>query len=533
MNNISHIKIKDILEKIFYFAMILLLIGLIALKIFTVFLCDTPKECREMNTVAFAYNFAHGINPYSESIIDRAIPAVTNVYGFLVPLLMSPFIRIFSFTSMNVLQICEMVTIFVEIAGIYFFYKLIYDRTANHLLCAFGCISFFGCFWRYTAFAGAFPDQWGVVLSILLMKVVIGDEKKNNFRPLLYSAIVVLVFYIKQYFVFCVLGLLVYTMIRSKKNLLKLCMYGGILGIISLVLVHNIFPLYLVEVLPMAQGTTISNNLSYSLKQIAEISGSWYLLISIPALAGVAIKIFSAFKERNIENFLSYELCQILFTIFPLVHIARNNGTIYTYYLQLWYPYVIFFGISCLNSAIEFLKSNWENKYIEFASSLLLLLLMLTSIYNERILIYSGLPSETQASVWKEAYEILDVYSARGEILVPGHLSGYCLENGIETSEYGQAEFNNAFNLEMCNNSKIWPIIFEQPDILLRKNIEYNRLIRDKIQSQEYSCVAVTVVGSYGLVSSDLEDSGYYLLDTKVLTTGYQALETKFYILEK
>lgn len=157
MNNILHIEIKDVLEKLAYFVMILLLIGFIVLKIGAVILCDTPKECREMNTVVFAYNFAHGINPYSESLIDRTIPAATSMYGFLAPLLMSPFILIFSFTTLNALQICELVTLFVEIIGTYFFYKVIYDRTSNHLLCAFGSLSFFGCFWRMAPMGGRFP----------------------------------------------------------------------------------------------------------------------------------------------------------------------------------------------------------------------------------------------------------------------------------------------------------------------------------------------------------------------------------------
>lgn len=237
-------------------------------------------------------------------------------------------------------------------------------------------------------------------------------------------------------------------------------MYGGVLGIISLILVHNVFPLYLMETFPMAQGQTTSNDLSYSLKQITEISNNWYLLISILALIGMAVKIFNTIKNKNIEDLLSYEFCQILFAFFPLAYIAQNKGTIYTYYLQLWYPYVILFSMSCLNSAIGFTRNKWKNKYIEFAFSLVLILLMIISIHSEKFLVYNRLPSDEEISAWKDAYEILDKYSAEGEILVSAHLSGYCLENGIETSAYGQSDFNDIYNLQKCNNSKIWPIFF-------------------------------------------------------------------------
>lgn len=188
---------------------------------------NTPKEIREMNTVVFAYHFAQGDNLYAASVMDNEIPAATSVYGILVPLILAPFLRIFSFTPLNALQICEAVTLCVEIIGAFFFYRLLYQKTSHRLLSVIGMILFYYCYWRVDAFGGAFPDQWGLTLSVILMWAICQDESREQYRPGLYAAMIIALFYIKQYFVFTVIGLCIYTFIRSKKKFGWLALYGA------------------------------------------------------------------------------------------------------------------------------------------------------------------------------------------------------------------------------------------------------------------------------------------------------------------
>lgn len=69
-------------------------------KGYTIIAYDTPKELREMNTVVFAYQFAHANNPYSVASLANDIPVPTSIYGLLVPLLISAFIHLFSMPSL-------------------------------------------------------------------------------------------------------------------------------------------------------------------------------------------------------------------------------------------------------------------------------------------------------------------------------------------------------------------------------------------------------------------------------------------------
>lgn len=109
---------------------------------------NTPKELREMNTVAFAYRFAHMDNPYSASALKYDIPVVTSIYGLLVPLFMSPFIRLLSFTHLSALQICELLTLITELIGTLIFYRLLFRKNKNHLLSLVGALLFHTCYWR-------------------------------------------------------------------------------------------------------------------------------------------------------------------------------------------------------------------------------------------------------------------------------------------------------------------------------------------------------------------------------------------------
>ena len=54
---------------------------------YSVIACNTPKELREMNTVAFAHRFAYLDNLYSASVFMHEIPVVSSMLICLVTLL--------------------------------------------------------------------------------------------------------------------------------------------------------------------------------------------------------------------------------------------------------------------------------------------------------------------------------------------------------------------------------------------------------------------------------------------------------------
>lgn len=496
---------------------------------------NTPKEIREMNTVVFAYHFAQGDNLYAASVMDNEIPAATSVYGILVPLILAPFLRIFSFTPLNALQICEAVTLCVEIIGAFFFYRLLYQKTSHRLLSVIGMILFYYCYWRVDAFGGAFPDQWGLTLSVILMWAICQDESREQYRPGLYAAMIIALFYIKQYFVFTVIGLCIYTFIRSKKKFGWLALYGAGGGVISVILVDYFFPLYFSEALAIMQEQVGAvSDLKFSLNQI-RVLNEVYKGIIILGILHVLISIYHMIKRRDFKKVFPYELYQLI-CLFPIVtYLAQNPGTYYTYWLQLWYPYVV---VCCMTSAavIAGYISSLCYPKIKVMCLGIYCMLFAFSFYQ----VFRAVPwfkchfmTDEEKNAWEYSYSILEKYSKEGDILVPMLLSNYCLENNIETADYGHAQCNVQSTLENYRNNKLWTNFFlvDYTEALLEKSIHYNDVeVRDKLRNQSYSCIALTSAGDYKLSEQEVIDAGYRILAKEELPSGRQRWEVTFYI---
>ena len=500
----------------------------------TIFNCDTPKEIREMNTVVFADHFASGDNLYAVSKLDNSIPVATSMYGFLVPLILAPFIWLFSFTSLNALQICELITLLVEIAGAFFFYRLLWRKTSHNLLSAIGMIFFYYCYWRYHGFGGAFPDQWGVSLSVILMYIIYEDSVREICRPGKYAAIVIALFYVKPYFVFTVIGLCVYILLYSRAAFKKLVLYGISEGILSVFVVYWLFPLYFSEALPIGQGQTTTSNWPYSLNQVKELSKA-YEAVMFFCVLNLLFFIYKRVKNKQLKVGFSYELCQSI-CIFPFtIYIAQNEGTIYTYFLQLWYPYVTVCGIVsavAILDRIKFLKSQ-NMKIVCYALCPAMVLISFDQMLRVMPFFECHMMTEEEKAAWENSYRILDEYVAKGEILVPMLLSGYCIENDMETADYGQAHYNSSKNLQNYEESKLWTNLFlvKYTGALLEKNIHYENVqIKDAIKNQLYSCIALSSVGDYRLSGDEILDAGYRVLEKETLYSGNQKWNVVFYV---
>ncbi|MCM1153735.1 MAG: hypothetical protein NC392_00100 [Roseburia sp.] len=521
-----------LLYKGVYYIMCLLFLSIVLQKGYTIIAYGTPKELREMNTVAFAFRFAYGQNPYAASLLQNTIPAPTSMYGFLVPLLLASFIRLLSFTGLNALQICELITLIVEIIGALFFYRLLYGKTGRRIISIMGMLFFYSCYWRYSGFAGAFPDQWGLTLSILLADVLYHDKKRQLYRPALYAGIIVALFYIKQYFVLTAIGVCVYLFICSKKDYGKFLAYGTLAGILSIALVHHIFPLYFSEVFPIGQGQVLMGDPGYSLKQLIKLTLDYGGII-IFGLLHVFICIRAMIRQKELKKEFSYEFCQLVFLLPIVFYIAENQGTNYTYYLQLWYPYVILCCMGSLPVITEYIQNIFSRNIRTLCLSVQCILITITFI---RILPFFQCPFMTkdEKAAWDRSYQILAEYAPQGDMLVTMLLSDYCLENDIATSNYGQAEYNTADNLQKYKDNKIWrnlPLV-EHTEAILQNNISYNAHVRDNIARQAYRCIAITYTWEYQISEEELAAAGYRVLTTETLYAGRQCWNVTFYVPE-
>jgi hypothetical protein len=523
-------KIWRVADKILCEILIAAFLYIVGQKAYMIINYGTPQELREMNTIVFADAFARGENLYALSVLENAIPAATSMYGFLAPLLMNPFVKLFSMMGWNAVQSCEFMTLLVEVAGAAFFFRILYRKTASSALSAAGMLLFYTCYWRCGAFGGAFPDAWGLTLSIILMDLIHRDEERQRYCPVLYAGILVGMFYTKQYFVLVTIGLCVYLFVRSRRDVWKLIVSGILLTAVSVIVVQIVFPLYFSEILPIAQGQTITGSRAYSWEQLSKLS-LYYKYSMLLALAGFFTNLYFAWKDRTFWKGITYEGCQILFSLPLLFRIAENQGTNYTYYIQLWFPYIFAYSMISVVRIAEYMKFAKKGKTVYYTVVWLILLLALNGI---RPSFRVTLMTQQQQKAWDNAYAILDRYAAQGDILVPMHLSEYCIENNIPTASYGQAEYNDSYNLESYRKNKIWrniPWLSYTEDILIQ-NIEYQEKVREDIANHRYRCVAYLYQREYGITEDDLVNAGYHAVASEELVTGEQNWNTTFYVYE-
>ena len=528
------------------FCIIVIVIYAISMKFYSIFVCPYPKEFREMNMIEFASRFSQGQNPYSSALLNQNEPVITSVYGFLVPLILSFFIRLASILhiSASPMLICEVGTLTIEVIATLFFFLVLNKKLKNRSLALFGVVLFYSCFWRYSACGGAFPDQWGMLCSVLLIFILNRDEQSNRYHPFLYVILLLCGFYVKQYFVFTTAGLLGYLFFKSKRIFIKTLIYGIILGGISIVVVHLLFPLYFPEVLPIAQGTTKVSDFLYPIKQIILLTVKHYTAITLAAFCMVGYLMIQLIRKKKngipgILNFEdgsvspSYELCQVVITLFPLLYIAQNNGTIFTYFLQLWYPYVIICGVLAIAYINQVLEDRFQNKSaVLLLKNSTLVILIAISLFQARAFYIIQPMTDERLENWDKAYSLLDTYKEKGELLVSPHLSGYMLQNELYTSDFGPEEYNNSENLAQFEQSKLWKTLLPDARNILLQSINYNQEILDKVHNKKYACIAITDLANYNLNAEHIKLSGYRELATIDLYTGDWKWETWFYVIE-
>lgn len=514
---------------------VIILIIMTLLKGYTVFIYDWPQEFREMATVKLANDFSKGINPYSIDLLQADdLPVINNMYGFLVPLVMSLFISVLrEISCISALQICELVTLGVEVIGLVFAYKEVFIKTGRQDIAIWSAISIFACYWRYSPVGGAFPDQFGLTLSLIIVYYITKCEEERKCNPVLCAIFVIILFYIKQYFVFIALSIFIYFCINySLKRAISFVVSGALLGAISIIVVNYIFPLYFTETIPLAQGQTSTGNWQYSLMQIIKLLGKSFAINTIFFIVAIVCAFYYIKKRQEKIKVISIELLQV-FCVVPFVfYIAQNTGTIYTYYLQLWVPYIVICSMVGIDSVLKLIKKPNIKLFLAIP---LCISFVISCKWNMKW-IRQPLLNKKQIADWNKAYQILNDYASNGEILVSPHLSNYCLDNEIYTAEYGQAEFNTNYNLENWENNYIWRNIFPYGKDILVGNLMYREKIHNKIIAAEYECIALTSSGNYEIPVdniSELTEGKYYLIDKLILDMGNQEWETYFYVKNK
>lgn len=545
-NDILDRQEKRLLRWIGYAVLGCILLG-IGMQFYVYLSCNVPRELREMTMVRYAWTFAHGKNPYALRVLDQAVPEPSNEYGFLIPLLLAPLVRLLSFLPLSTLQVCQVLTLLAEAAGLAAGYSVL--RGGRSILTAsLGCLYLYCCYWRFATPAGAFPDAWGLSISLGVMAWVARDEKRGKYHPCLYAAVIVALFYIKQYFVLAAPGLLVYLLFHDKKAAGKYTLCGIGLGLTSFAVVHACFPLYFAQTLAIMESMAPGNSSrEYSIIQLKHILKTFFL----PCLGAAMALLYglwtalSALRAGRIKQWsaavlargkkIPYAAVQCAVLLIPTMYMAQNLGATYSYYLQLWCPYFAVFALSLPEKLVQTAAGRACCEKIRIARKTWLTVavaIMCTglALWSTREWTSLRLMTRAEKESWKRANVLLEQYSAEGEILVSAHLTGFCLESGIPAAEYGHQEFNDQYTLECFRQRWLWTTLFPVTERICQETIDYNEQVWEKVQKKEIACVAITDMTNYGLTDEKMKAAGYRLEETLTLPTGEQIWPTRFYI---
>jgi hypothetical protein len=461
-----------------------------------------PLEYREGASLVAANSIQQGVNPYS---VD-AFPEDMYVYGFLYPLMISPWIsritpQILIPRWIDLAFLC--LTSFVLMA----FFRW---KKASFPTSLMGILIFLNAMCLVFKINGSradIPAQFFCLLAIYLVLTKPG----SFWRVLLASLSGLCCLLIKQYFIIPVGLLAVYIFFfQSKRN------GAAFLGVLAVTLITAYIPIRLF--LPLYFRYTILHHIVISTKDLNHLLPqlglffTWFGGLSILLLWSIAAAYF---RERKIGRFgwkinirdwnkpflegttVDYFdwgfLCILLILALSL---GQNPGNSHTYFLDLALPYLII-------SVISFLAQDHHTISLRLAA----LALALTCILP------LGGAYQTNFTQYAQAYRQLEnrmdqcrsIYGA--PILTP-----YLLAHGADTIyDNGQSEYGST--IIVSQNALFQKILGGHDGQLENKLHLWNQALEEKIINQDFDCIAIdSRILKIGTIA--LED--YYISETQI-----------------
>ena len=483
-----------------------------------------PCELREIAIIKSAYDFACGTNTYLYDY-NSATPPLVNFYGIVTPLYLSIFVRFFY--SGNFILVCDLAVFLIEIIGIIFLFYSLYKITKNFLLSLVAIELTLACFWRYGVFGGAFPDQLGLGLSLILIGIISIDEYNKNFHPILYAIIITILFHTKAYFILYISGIILLLLVKSRKNLYKFVLSFLCMFLSSIFIIDCLFPLYFSETIGLVKVMDMGHqygmaNYKYAISQLITIFKSPFVICIIIYFFSL-IAFFKSFRQRKYQSFIKYSFIQSAVAFLPTFFISQNEGAYVIYHLQLWLPCVIF-------ASALFLQNNLNKK--SFHRIIYILLVICITLYSFRWdYLIARQYTMNDINKWNKAYTYLEKYSKKGSVIVPMHLSYYNLCNNIYTNNFGQTDCLNDSVLNNFYSDKNIKQAFPMGERILIDNINYRNFIKSQISENKIDYIILTDGWDYNLDA--IIKNGYIIDDMLELRTGSQQSWDTYFLKRK
>ena len=494
-----------------------------------------PQELREGVTVKLAVEFAKGNNPYGIEYNELNVPVI-NHYGWFTAAFLSVFIRvgkIFAFARPEV--ICTIVTLGVVAMGCMALWIAVYIHSNNLYLATIASEVALSCYWRLGFNGGSFPDSYGLTLSLILLWVVERDVKCNKYRYPVYIVLVILMFYTKQYFVLCGAGIFIWLFFQNRKVAIKYTVFGLITGIISIIVVNITLPLYFTEALLYSGITnTFDHNIEYAKTQFQFLFQSYkpMFIVIVSFVITFMLAAFAKGKDRSVAAaqiicVTRYDVIMMLLGTIACFRIGQHGGAIYSYYLQIWIPYVV--SVSCV-CAFKIMKDSEDKSH--YASVLVMLVLLLTP-KTCSMFFTPNYVGDDDIQKWKDVYALLDSYSEGDgtKLLLGDPLSFYAVDHDYEAYDYGSTEYAYQGLLDSIN-----PFIrnlFIRADWLIERVEETRIKAKEKIENGEFTCLVILDGNPCRITHEYVDNTGKYeLYSETVLQTGGQRWPAFIYVLK-
>lgn len=530
-------RMKDIARKCIRTMAVLFIIYLILITFRDLFLASIevyPREYREAANLIIARFFYRGINPYR---INSGIPVCTNVYGFVNPMIASILSKVLNIGLMRSFYILSLLyTIFIPMLISYEVYSIVGATRQTWVFYPFLFFSAYTVTYG-TGHISTRPDCLGIIISIIILMILRRNRTVRN--VLIAALLLILLFYVKPYFLFFVIPVSIFLLMKDKRSFVLFLISLFIIGLTSFIWIRWIFPLYYVDTIyfefieqVLSDGDVLTSEknaelISYSINQFKELISTYLIQFIIVAigLLGVSTKVRSC---DNIWCFsdtfekISIYLWNIVLAVPILLLLGRNKGAWISYHMQLLMPAIIIVGFVGI---ISFSKRN---------SSLGVLLLILVVISTPTLYKKYGyvdkLSYEEEES-WKKIEELCIKASDEGK-----QVYASCLVNGllIDKMEYyytyktGHAYYQfKSLNIKETVEKNRWLNNFLFPTIL--DSMEYmNKIISEdikKLKDNKYDIIISDTASS--VEPGNIEEYDVMYLD---LHSGVQNWETTVYI---
>lgn len=530
-------RIKDIIYRLLAFMSLLIVLVFILISFRDLLKASLelyPREYREAANLMIAKSFYEGTNPYK---INGGVPICVNVYGFVNPMIAAVLSRLFNIGLLRSFYLLSLIyTLIIPILIIYEVYSIVGLTRRTWIYYPFLFFSAYTVTYG-TGHISTRPDCLGIIISIIILMIL---RRNGTVRNVLIAALLlILLFYVKPYFLFFVIPVSIFLLMKDKRSFILLLIAVSFVGVTSFVLIRCIFPLYYVDTIYFEfieqflsdGGITTSEKsaelIAYSINQFKELINTYFIQFTIVAIAllGVYTKVRPCDNNRWFSDTfdkIGIYLWNIVLAVPILLLLGRNKGAWISYHMQLLMPAIIIVGFVGIISFSE-RKS--------FLGILLLILLVISTptIYKKygcvEILSYE------EEESWKKIEELCIIASDEGKQIYASCLVNGVLIDRIEhyyTYKTGHAyyKFKSLKIKEFVEKNK-WLNNFLFPTIL--DSMEYmNKIISEdikKLKDNKYDIIISDTASS--VEPGNIEEYDIMYLD---LHSGVQNWETTVYI---